>query len=123
MKHYPSVTKHLPINVLTACVISRNRVKPFSLSHMLLDKLSSFVIKQCGKMTDVLKRYAEFVNQYKNLTRDEQVEYKDKMVGEQVEASQHLKLPKEKINMNSVAIGTLLFLFMVFGVVLQIFSL
>ena len=80
-------------------------------------------MKQFGKMTDVVKSYAEFVNQYKNLTRDEQVEYKDKMVGEQMEASQHLKLPKEKINMNSVAIGTLLFLFMVFGVVLQIFSL
>ena len=80
-------------------------------------------MKQFGEMKDVVKSYAEFVNQYKNLTRDEQVEYKDKMVGEQMEASQHLKLPKEKINMNSVAIGTLLFLFMVFGVVLQIFSL
>src|SRR5699024_2810984 len=80
-------------------------------------------MKQFGEMKDVVKSYAEFVNQYKNLTRDEQVEYKDKMVGEQMEASQHLKLPKEKINMNSVVIGTLLFLFMVFGVVLQIFSL
>ena len=80
-------------------------------------------MKQFGEMKDVVKSYAEFVNQYKNLTKDEQIEYKDKMVGEQMKASQHLDLPKEKINMNSVAIGTLLFLFMMFGVVFQIFSL
>ncbi|MBF0752635.1 MULTISPECIES: ABC transporter ATP-binding protein [Jeotgalicoccus] len=80
-------------------------------------------MKQFGEMKDVVKSYAEFVNQYKNLTKDEQIEYKDKMVGEQMKASQHLDLPKEKINMNSVAIGTLLFLFMMFGIVFQIFSL
>ena len=80
-------------------------------------------MKQFGDMKDVVKSYAEFVNQYKNLTKDEQIEYKDKMVGIQMEESQHLELPKEKINMNSVAIGTLLFLFMVFGIVFQIFSL
>lgn len=80
-------------------------------------------MKQFGEMKDVVKNYAEFVNQYKNLTKDEQIEYKDKMVGEQMKASQHLDLPKEKINMNSVAIGTLLFLFMMFGIVFQIFSL
>lgn len=80
-------------------------------------------MKQFGDMKDVVKSYAEFVNQYKNLTKDEQIEYKDKMVGEQMKASQHLDLPKEKINMNSVAIGTLLFLFMMFGIVFQIFSL
>lgn len=80
-------------------------------------------MKQFGEMKDVVKSYAEFVNQYKNLTKDEQIEYKDKMVGIQMEESQHLELPKEKINMNSVAIGTLLFLFMVFGIVFQIFSL
>lgn len=80
-------------------------------------------MKQFGEMKDVVKSYAEFVNQYKNLTKDEQIEYKDKMVGEQMKASQHLDLPKERINMNSVAIGTLLFLFMMFGIVFQIFSL
>ncbi|CAM4292798.1 ABC transporter ATP-binding protein [Jeotgalicoccus halotolerans] len=80
-------------------------------------------MKQFGEMKDVVKSYAEFVNQYKNLTKDEQIEYKDKMVGEQMKASQHLDLPKEKINMNSVAVGTLLFLFMMFGIVFQIFSL
>ncbi|CAD2077656.1 hypothetical protein GCM10007275_06810 [Jeotgalicoccus coquinae] len=80
-------------------------------------------MKQFGEMKDVVKKYAEFVNQYKNLTKDEQIEYKDKMVGIQMEESQHLDLPKEKINMNSVAIGTLLFLFMMFGIVFQIFSL
>lgn len=80
-------------------------------------------MKQFGEMKDVVKSYAEFVNQYKNLTKDEQIEYKDKMVGVQMKASQHLDLPKEKINMNSVAIGTLLFLFMMFGIVFQIFSL
>lgn len=80
-------------------------------------------MKQFGEMKDVVKSYAEFVNQYKNLTKDEQIEYKDKMVGIQMEESQHLELPKEKINMNSVAIGTLLFLFMMFGIVFQIFSL
>ena len=80
-------------------------------------------MKQFGEMKDVVKSYAEFVNQYKNLTKDEQIEYKDKMVGIQMEESQHLDLPKEKINMNSVAIGTLLFLFMMFGIVFQIFSL
>lgn len=80
-------------------------------------------MKEFGKMESVVKNYSEFVNQYKNLTRDEQVEYKDKMVGIQMEESQHLDLPKEKINMNSVAIGTLLFLFMMFGIVFQIFSL
>lgn len=80
-------------------------------------------MKAFGEMKDVVKKYAEFVNQYKNLTKDEQIEYKDKMVGIQMEESQHLDLPKEKINMNSVAIGTLLFLFMMFGIVFQIFSL
>lgn len=80
-------------------------------------------MKQFGEMKDVVKSYAEFVNQYKKLTKDEQIEYKDKMVGIQMEESQHLELPKEKINMNSVAIGTLLFLFMMFGIVFQIFSL
>lgn len=80
-------------------------------------------MKEFGKMESVVKNYSEFVNQYKNLTRDEQIEYKDKMVGIQMEESQHLDLPKEKINMNSVAIGTLLFLFMMFGIVFQIFSL
>ena len=80
-------------------------------------------MKQFGDMREVTRNYAEFVNQYKNLSRDEQVEYKDKMVGEQMEASQHLNLPKEKINMNSVAIGMLLFLFMMFGIIFQIFSL
>lgn len=80
-------------------------------------------MKEFGAMESVVKNYAEFVNQYKNLTRDEQIEYKDKMVGIQMEASQHLELPKEKVNMNSVAVGTLLFLFMVFGIFFQIFSL
>lgn len=80
-------------------------------------------MKQFGDMKDVVKSYAEFVNQYKNLTKDEQIEYKDKMVGIQMEASQHLELPKEKVNMSSVAIGTVLFLFMMFGIVFQIFSL
>lgn len=80
-------------------------------------------MKEFGEMESVVKNYAEFVNQYKNLTRDEQIEYKDKMVGIQMEASQHLELPKEKVNMNSVAIGTVLFLFMVFGIFFQIFSL
>lgn len=80
-------------------------------------------MKEFGEMKSVVKNYSEFVNQYKNLTRDEQIEYKDKMVGIQMEESQHLDLPKEKINMNSVAIGTLLFLFMMFGIVFQIFSL
>lgn len=80
-------------------------------------------MKQFGEMKNVVKSYAEFVNQYKNLTKDEQIEYKDKMVGEQMKASQHLDLTKEKVNMNSVAIGTLLFLFMMFGIVFQIFSL
>ena len=80
-------------------------------------------MKQFGEMKDVVKSYAEFVNQYKNLNKDEQIEYKDKMVGEQMKASQHLDLPKEKINMNSVAVGTLLFMFMMFGIVFQIFSL
>lgn len=80
-------------------------------------------MKQFGDMKEVTQSYAEFVNQYKNLTKDEQIEYKDKMVGIQMEESQHLDLPKEKINMNSVAIGTLLFLFMMFGIVFQIFSL
>lgn len=80
-------------------------------------------MKAFGEIKDVVKKYAEFVNQYKNLTKDEQIEYKDKMVGIQMEESQHLDLPKEKINMNSVAIGTLLFLFMMFGIVFQIFSL
>lgn len=80
-------------------------------------------MKEFGKMESVVKNYSEFVNQYKNLTREEQVEYKDKMVGIQMKESQHLELPKEKINMNSVAIGTLLFLFMMFGIVFQIFSL
>src|SRR5699024_11118784 len=80
-------------------------------------------MKQFGDMKEVTQSYAEFVNQYKNLTKDEQIEYKDKMVGEQMKASQHLDLPKEKINMNSVAVGTLLFLFMMFGIVFQIFSL
>lgn len=80
-------------------------------------------MKQFGEMKDVVKSYAEFVNQYKNLTKDEQIEYKDKMVGIQMQESQHLELPKEKINMNSVVIGTLLFLFMMFGIVFQIFSL
>lgn len=80
-------------------------------------------MKAFGEMKDVVKKYAEFVNQYKKLTKDEQIEYKDKMVGIQMEESQHLDLPKEKINMNSVAIGTLLFLFMMFGIVFQIFSL
>ena len=80
-------------------------------------------MKEFGEMTDVVKSYAEFVNQYKNLTKDEQIEYKDKMVGIQMEASQHLELPKEKVNMSSVVIGTVLFLFMMFGIVFQIFSL
>jgi len=80
-------------------------------------------MKQFGDMKDVVKNYAEFVSQYKNLTRDEQVEYKDKMVEEQMEKSQKLNLPKEKINMSSVVIGSGLFLFMLFGILLQIFSL
>lgn len=80
-------------------------------------------MKQFGEMKEVVKSYAEFVNQYKNLTKDEQIEYKDKMVGIQMEESQYLDLPKEKVNLSSVAIGTGLFAFMVFGIVLQIFSL
>lgn len=53
-------------------------------------------MKQFGDMKEVTQSYAEFVNQYKNLTKDEQIEYKDKMVGIQMEESQHLDLPKEK---------------------------
>lgn len=79
-------------------------------------------MKQFGAMKDVVENYGEFVSQYKNLTRDEQIEYKDKMVGEQMKASQHLELPKEKMNISNVLIGTGLFVFMMFGIFLQILS-
>lgn len=79
-------------------------------------------MKQFGDMQDVVKSYAEFVGQYKNLTRDEQIEYKDKMVAEQMAKSQRLVLPREKINMSSVAVGSGLFLLMVLGILMQIFT-
>src|SRR5699024_5697318 len=80
-------------------------------------------MKQFGDMKDVVKNYAEFVSQYKNLSHDEQIEYKDKMVEEQMEKSQKLKLPKEHINMSDLAISGVLFLFMLFGIFFQIYSL
>jgi teichoic acid transport system ATP-binding protein len=80
-------------------------------------------MKQFGDMKDVVKNYAEFVSQYKNLSHEEQVEYKDKMVEEQMEKSQKLKLPKEHINMSDLAISGVLFLFMLFGIFFQIYSL
>src|SRR5699024_2820098 len=81
------------------------------------------VMKQYGDMKDVVKNYSEFVSQYKNLSHEEQIEYKDKMVGEQIEVSQRLKLPKEKVNMGTVSIGGLLFVLMIFSLILQIVSL
>lgn len=80
-------------------------------------------MKEFGDALPIVERYNEFINQYKLLTKEEQLQYKEKMMGKQKEKSKRSKPKKDKAPLTSLIPGLILFLFALFGVFFQIINL
>lgn len=80
-------------------------------------------MKEFGDALPIVERYNEFINQYKLLTKEEQLQYKDKMMAKQQEKSRRKKPKKEKESLISLVPALILFLFALFGVFLQVINL
>lgn len=80
-------------------------------------------MKEFGDALPIVERYNEFINQYKLLTKEEQLQYKEKMMSRQQEKSRRTKSRKEKTPISSFVPAFLLFIFALFGVFFQIINL
>ncbi|WP_020006175.1 ABC transporter ATP-binding protein [Salinicoccus albus] len=80
-------------------------------------------MKQFGDAMPIIEDYNEFINQYKMLTKDEQLQYKEKMMAKQKKKSKRSKNKKEKAPLTSLIPGVILFLFALAGIYIQIGSL
>ncbi|AKG73411.1 ABC transporter ATP-binding protein [Salinicoccus halodurans] len=80
-------------------------------------------MKEFGDALPIVERYNEFINQYKLLTKEEQLQYKEKMMEKQKEKSRRAKPKKDKAPLSSLIPAFILFLFALFGIFLQIINL
>lgn len=80
-------------------------------------------MKEFGDALPIVERYNEFINQYKLLTKEEQLQYKEKMMEKQKEKSRRAKPKKDKAPLSSLVPAIILFLFALFGVFFQIINL
>src|SRR5699024_2085566 len=80
-------------------------------------------MKEFGDALPIVESYNEFINQYKLLTKEEQLQYKEKMMRKQKEKSKRTKLKKDKASVSSLVPAIILFLFALLGVFLQIINL
>jgi len=80
-------------------------------------------MKEFGDALPIVERYNEFINQYKLLTKEEQLQYKEKMMQKQKEKSRRTKPKKDKAPVSSLIPAFVLFLFALFGVFFQIINL
>jgi len=80
-------------------------------------------LKEFGDALPIVERYNEFINQYKLLTKEEQLQYKEKMMQKQKEKSRRTKPKKDKAPVSSLIPAFVLFLFALFGVFFQIINL
>ena len=76
-------------------------------------------MKEFGKVTPIVENYSEFINQFKTLTKDEQLQYKEKMQQLQKEQSHSVNIEKNKLSFSNLLIGLSLFLLFVASVIGQ----
>ncbi|SDL08803.1 ABC transporter ATP-binding protein [Lacicoccus qingdaonensis] len=79
-------------------------------------------VEKFDEVDAVVDQYSEFVNQFKNLTKDEQLEYKEKMLTLQKEKSKHFKINKDEFSFFNMFIGLGFFSIFALGVYGQILS-
>lgn len=80
-------------------------------------------MKEFGDALPLVERYNEFINQYKLLTKEEQLQYKEKMMERQKEKARRAKPKKDKAPLSNLIPAFILFLFALVGVFFQIISL
>ncbi len=80
-------------------------------------------MKEFGDALPIVERYNEFINQYKLLTKEEQLQYKNKMMEKQKERSKRAKEQNDKAPVSNLIPAFFLFLFALFGVFFQIINL
>lgn len=80
-------------------------------------------MKEFGDALPIVERYNEFIDQYKLLTKEEQLQYKEKMMGKQKEKPKRARPKKEKAPLSTLMPALVLFLFALFGVFFQIINL
>src|SRR5699024_8106237 len=80
-------------------------------------------MKEFGDALPIVERYNEFIDQYKLLTKEEQLQYKEKMMEKQKEKSRRARPKKDKAPLSSLVPAFILFLFALFGVFFQIINL
>ena len=80
-------------------------------------------MKEFGDALPIVESYNEFINEYKLLTKDEQLQYKEKMMEKQKEKSRRSKPKKDKAPISSLVPAFILFLLALFGVFFQVINL
>lgn len=80
-------------------------------------------MKEFGDANSVISNYSAFINQYKSLTKDEQLEYKEKMHEQQRLSKRNRIKTKEESNRSEIIFGLLFFILFIIGVIGQTMNL
>lgn len=80
-------------------------------------------LQEFGDVEPIITKYNEFINQYKSLTKEEQLEYKEKMHEQQKGMKRNIEKDKSGVSKTSLIYGVFFFLLFIGGFIGQIINL